>query len=293
MQTIKNILALVLIALWLIACTRKEAAPPAPPPAPISAPAPAPKPAPVGAVPETRNETAPYAKVIALEPPVVSPGQHSTKTTMSMKHAAPPHPVAGSKQSTTSLPTADQVNSYVVKVEANKTIKMSIDAGTPTSGQMTVWIGQPQFEPKNQEGMIAGSGVIQTNSIAMSARVTPNFPDDPSAFKAEPDTSKCMVVEPTGSIAHFKITPMRTGQFRVGADVDLYTNTECAGPVAAKTADPITVVVSAYAPTSGLLEITWSAFKNFYKEILAAVFGLLILLFRKQLAKLLGIKSES
>jgi hypothetical protein len=224
--------------------------------------------------------------------PIVWPKQPSASSTKSMKHAAPP-PVPGSEQSTSSSPTTEQVNSYLVKVEANPKIKMSIDAGIPTSGQISVWIGQPQYEPKNQAGTVAASGVIHTNSVAVSAKVKPSIPDDPSAFKVEPDTSMCLVVEPTGSTANFKITPMRTGQFRIGADVYLYTNSECTGAVAAKTAEPITVVVSAYAPTSGLLEITWSAFKNFYKEILAAVFALLILLFRKQLAKLFGIKDGS
>ena len=225
------------------------------------------------------------------KPSVAKPEQQKGKT-RAIKRAAPPPPAEPTPVSR-SARISESLNSYLVKVEANRKIKMSVDQDIPTSGQLDVWIGQPQFEPKAGEGMNAASGVLYTNLPAASAKVTPSFPDDPSAFKVEPDTSKCMAVEPTGSTAQFTITPMRTGQFRIGASVDLYHNSGCTGDAATKTAEPITVVVSAYAPTAGLLEMGWSAFKDFFKEILAALVAVLILVFRKRLASLFGIKDST
>lgn len=209
------------------------------------------------------------------------------------KHAAAPEsaapagtPVLAGGGSAPPALASDEINSYLVKVEANSVIKKSIDSDIPSSGQLTVWIGQPEYEPGTQAGMSAASGVLHTNTKAASAKITPSFPDDPGAFKVEPATSKCQIVEPTGSTAQFTITPNRTGQFRVGASVELYKSPGCTGDAATKTAEPITVTVSIYAPSAGLWEIAWSALENFFKEILAALIAVLVILFRKQIARL-------
>lgn len=189
--------------------------------------------------------------------------------------------------------TTDEVKSYLVKVEANREIKKSIDSNIPSSGQLKVWIGQPRYEPKTPPGGNVASGVLYTNTDAVSAQITPSFPDDPNAFKVEPKTSKCQTVESTGSTVEFTITPNRTGKFRVGASVELYKSHGCTGDVTTKTAEPITVIVTTYVPNGGLWEIAWSAFKNFFKEILAALFAVTVILFRKQLVKLFHIKDAS
>jgi hypothetical protein len=201
-------------------------------------------------------------------------------------------PVLAGGGSTNPSITPDEVNSYLVKVEANREIKKSIDSAIQSSGQLKVWIGKPGYEPTTQAGMIAESAVLYTHTEAVSAKVTPSFPDDPSTFKVEPNTSKCQIVEPTGSTVVFTITPNKTGQFRVGASIELYKNQGCEGDALTKTADPVTVVVTTYVPTGGLLEIAWSAFKNFFKEILGALFVVLVVVFRKRLYKLFGLKEE-
>ncbi len=294
MENLKYILLLVLIALWINACGNRdmESARRSPaPPAPESV-----LPTPAHGVGDIAMEPTTEPKAEAPPPLTPKPKPHMAPSKRGARSLAPKNGHATApKNGHTNSPsvTTEQINSYLVKVEANRKIKMSVDADIPTSGQLDVWIGQPRFEPKNQEGMNAASGVLYTNSIAVSAKVTPSFPDDPSVFKVEPDTSKCMTVEPTGSTARFKITPVRTGQFRIGASVDLYKNAGCNGDAVTKTAEPITVIVSAYVPSAGLLEIAWSAFKNFFKEILAATFALIIIVFRKRLTRLLGIGKKS
>lgn len=191
-----------------------------------------------------------------------------------------------------SLPTDEGISSYLVKVDANKEIKMSIDPEKPASGQLTVWIGQPKYEPKTLEGMISTTGTLQTSIPAASAKITPSFPDDPTAFKVKPETSTCQGIDPTGTAVSFAITPTRAGQFRVGASVELYKEQGCQGDALTKTANPITVKVKAFIPSGSILDLAWAAIKDFIKEIFAALFAALLIVFRKRLFKLFGTKGD-
>lgn len=290
MQTVKYTYAVALIStsFLLSACSEmaaeapaaEAAMPEAPAPVVISAEASPPiKAAAKPNVPETQSQplryswkagssTAPHAPVAVLTPALAG---------------SEPSPVR----------TANEFSSYLVKVEA-KDMKMSIDADKPVSGQLKVWIGQPQYEPTTQPGTKSASSVLQTSAPAASAKITPDFPDDPTAFKVKPETSTCQGVDPTGTEVPFTITPTRTGEFRVGASVELYKNQGCEGDALTRTADPITVKVTIQKPDPvTFLEIAWAAFKDFFKEILAALFAVLALIFRKRLAKLFGHKEES
>ncbi|MBI5890687.1 MAG: hypothetical protein HZB47_08430 [Nitrosomonadales bacterium] len=267
----------VLFAVMLGACARVEAPPetapaqaaaPAREPASGEAPAALPSPAPA---PAMAGEAAPEAQVLTHKKRLYKAKPAAAAMTASAAAAPAPD---------------DEISSYLVKVEANREIKKSIDPGIQSSGQLKVWVGQPKYEPATLTGMSAASATLYTNAPALSAKIAPSFPDDPSAFSVEPDTSKCQAIEPTGSTVLFKIIPNKTGQFRVGATVELYKSPACAGDAATKTAEPITVKVVTSVETLPLMEEAWRAFMNFYKEILAAFFATLVIVFRKQLAKL-------
>jgi len=189
-------------------------------------------------------------------------------------------------------PPDEGISSYLVKVDANKEIKMSIDPEKPASGQLTVWIGQPKYEPKTLAGMISTTATLQTSTPAASAKITPSFPDDPTAFKVKPETSTCQGIDPTGTAVSFAITPTRAGQFRVGASVELYKEQGCQGDALTKTANPITVKVKAFIPSGSILDLAWAAIKDFIKEIFAALFATLVIVFRKRLFKLFGTKGD-
>jgi hypothetical protein len=283
MQTMQRIIALALIALWLSACSEKTA--PTEVPAThttVAAPLPDETQAPSQTEILANARHSAKAKADAADIPDRFVQYYEVLKSDTMHRA--PATIQAPAQET------DKINSYLVKVEANKEIKMSIDSDKPTSGQLLVWIGQFQYEPQTLTGMSAASSILQTGVPATSAKITPSFPDDPSAFKVKPEASPCQGIDPTGTIVPFTITPTRAGQFRVGASVELYMNHGCQGESLTKTAEPITVKVTIFAPTDDLYQIAWSKFKEFFKEILGALFLVLGIIFRKRLKKLLGIK---
>lgn len=286
-------LFLTLIVSLLAACT--AAAPPEPRPAPEAA---VPAPAPVAA-PEPQPAPLP-------DPEVTSSAPYQIK-----EIPAPRHSRSSGRSKTASRDRGNQkilakdvsaaagrvpgqetneLNSYEVKVSATEKIRLSADKNVPSSGLMKVWIGQPKFEPKTLSGMQSASSVLQSSSPAASAKVIPSFPDDPSAFKVAPETSRCQIIDPTGTEVSFTITPTKLGKARVGADVELYNQPECKGDMLTKTASPVTVEVHSYIPWwQWLIETLWS----FIKEIVAALLAILLIVFRKKLGKLFGVEEKT
>ncbi|MDP2144060.1 MAG: hypothetical protein Q8J80_07995 [Gallionella sp.] len=302
MRTFRYLILLVSIPLWLNGCGGSPE-----------------KTAEAAATPTREEEVAATyqpAKAMAYPPTHAAKAAAAPEFTTPTKTVAAPKPVSGSVKSgqwktshenskqivhvsgmeaaspLPSPPTDEGISSYLVKVDANKEIKMSIDPEKPASGQLTVWIGQPKYEPKTLEGMISTTGTLQTSIPAASAKITPSFPDDPTAFKAEPEASKCQRIDPTGTAVSFAITPTRAGQFRVGASVELYKEQGCQGDVLTKTANPITVKVKAFIPSGSILDLAWAAIKDFIKEIFAALFTVLVIVFRKRLFKLFGTEGD-
>lgn len=291
MQTFRHSVLLVSITLWLCGCGGISAIPDKTAALPMSDGKAAKKPAPASSIQEPAPKPAPAPEYITEPRPAAAlarPAQRKTSRayTKEIIHLSGKEPAS----LLPSPPPDEEIHSYLVKVEANKDIKMSIDPDKPTSGQLKVWIGQPQYEPETLAGMAASSGTLHTGTIAASARIKPDFPDDPSSFKVKPETSTCQTIDPTGTTALFAITPTRAGQFRVGASVELFKSEGCQGDALTKTANPITVKVTTFVPSGSILEIAWAEIKDFIKEILAALFATIILVFRKRLSKLFGIE---
>lgn len=307
MQSLQQAVALAFMAFCLIACTEKTAS--------------------TGQEAQTKSAKSEKAAIVAAAPPPevapepikvapsfkakpslkpATPGDSETERRVRAEllessrneriarapAAMPAHDLK-SGGSSSALREADGLNSYLVRVEANKEIKMSIDPDKTTSGQLKVWIGQSQYEPQPLAGMATASSVLQTLAPAASAKITPRFPDDPTAFIVKPETSPCQGIDPTGSEVTFTITPTRAGQFRVGASVELFKNSGCQGDALTKTAEPTTVKVTVFIPNEPLLEIIWSQFKKFFAEIIGAIFAILIIVFRKRLKKIFGIQDNS
>ena len=126
-----------------------------------------------------------------------------------------------------------------------------------------------------------------TGTEAVSAKIKPEFPNNPLAFDVEPDESECQRVEPFGTDVSFKIIPKILGEFRVGASVKLYGTVGCTGDVITRTAEPITVKVIVGIPPDSVYQEIWAAFMKFFKEILAICVATLLFIFRNKLKKIL------
>jgi hypothetical protein len=177
---------------------------------------------------------------------------------------------------------------YSVDISANEKLQLP-----GPSGQMRVWIGDPQFVPAKEEGML--SQTVPLGATGTTARVEPFVPDK---ISVEPTGSKCGRIVPSGSVFLFKLTPLEAGHFTVGAKVELYDSPDCSGtqvPKATKSVQVEVEVCTLCNVKGGLGELArtaWEAFKKFWGELLLLFFTLLLFLIRKKLSKWFGFKSE-
>jgi len=174
------------------------------------------------------------------------------------------------------------LNQYAVKVAATSPITLDMNKSVKSAGQLRVWVGHPGYEPSTPAGMAEASRILETAAKADTARITPVF-SDPLAFDTEPKESKCQAVEPTGSEVTFAITPNKTGDFKVGASVELYQSPDCSGAAITKTAEPITVQVKVAVSSKPFLQGIFDAFMKFFYEFLAICVAALVVLFRKKI----------
>ena len=103
--------------------------------------------------------------------------------------------------------------------------------GTP--GELRVWIGSPNADPKLPIDMAQAERVLP--AIGKTAKVTPFAP----TFELEPKESVCMAIHPTGSNTRFKLIPTKIGIFNVGADVQLFNQPDCRGAPIPKWTDTL------------------------------------------------------
>lgn len=269
-----RLMGVIILSIWIYGCGGKPAEAPAAVPVPV--PAPAPAPAPVAAPDGGKDVWG------DMPTPVAAPAIVPTETI----HV----PTAVNKAL---LAEESAVNKYKVQVQATSKINKYLDPSIQSAGALWVWIGQPGYEPPTQSGMSAASGILETTIKAVSAKITPDFPDDPFAFDVKPNESKCQGVESRGTTVAFAIIPKQLGTFRVGARVELYKTEDCSGPTITRTADPITVKVVVGIDKLPFYQEIWAAFMKFFKEFLAICFALLLFIFRKKLKKIFSFEKES
>lgn len=282
------------LACALAACTKSEAPAPASAPTPVlmqqtepDAQTPAPVAAPaddsaarqeraLNALTKARRQARQEKELAAqaqrkLAAPQAAPGADSTKA-IELPAAAPrPAPA-----------------SYSVDLRATERLQMW---GTP--GQMRVWIGDPQYIPPKDEGMVEKT--MPLGVTGQSARVAPFVQGEISVAPAEPTCGK---LAPSGAEFLYTLTPRAAGHYTVGAKIDVFDTPDCSGPNTPKATRSIAVDVQAcwwcllaHAATE-LLTRAWHAFLEFWDKLLLVFFGLLLILLRKQIGRLFGLKPK-
>lgn len=199
-------------------------------------------------------------------------------------------------------PPAEQLAMASAKVEAEETskpldeykVELGVDGvmqlpGPP--GELLVWIGDSKFSANFSDDMATTDTTIA--AIGNSAKVTPYAPD----FDISPTESICFIIDPSGSTAHFAISPRSTGTFKVGADVLLYASNECTGAPVPKSATTlkVEVVVNKEGVAKNhllqLWDVLWKGILNFWTWLVATIFGLFVFLIRKRLKKWFGFEA--
>lgn len=174
-------------------------------------------------------------------------------------------------------------------VRASATERLSIP-GPP--GELRVWIGVTSRMPQAPVGMATQAKSLGTSG--QTARVKPFA----LGLEVEPRESICARIDPSGSELRFKLLPSKTGDFSVGADVELYSSGDCTGAAIPKSAESVTVRVgvdSQRVASDSLLELlvrAWKAFLGFWEQALVIVFALLLFLLRKRLFGWFGFESK-
>lgn len=181
----------------------------------------------------------------------------------------------------------DKFENYSVNVSATEKL---VIPGPP--GELNVWIGISSKVPEQQSGMVSGTKLLE--AVGETAKVTPFT----LGINVEPEVSKCEKIHPSGSEVSFKLIPVDTGTFKVGASVALYNSSDCSGIPIPKSAKSVKVNVSvdeAKVVTNAsfdLLRSTWQAFLDFWDKLLILSFALILYLIRKKLYKLFGFKAD-
>jgi len=78
------------------------------------------------------------------------------------------------------------------------------------------------------------------NAVGETAKVTPFT----LGIDVEPKISKCEKIVASGSEVRFKLFPVESGNFTVGADVELYDSSDCSGSPVPKSAKSVKVEVA-------------------------------------------------
>lgn len=160
-------------------------------------------------------------------------------------------------------------------------------------GQLKVWIGGPNADPNISEGMVSESTIVPAGN---SATIKPYAP----GFKITPSESQCLHIDPvTGSEERFTLTPVKSGDLKVSADIKLFNTPNCSGTPIPKSAATLSVIVT----FSWLLEIKikaselwntlWSGFLDFWKELVGLAFATLLFLIRKKIKRLFGYDNKN
>ena len=182
------------------------------------------------------------------------------------------------------LPPADN---YKVELGVDEFIELP---GAP--GELRIWIGSEQEQASFPSGFVSDQVTLSVSG--QTATISPFAPD----FTITPATSQCIRVHPSGSEVIFQLTPTKSGDFNVGANVNLYDTTDCSGaPIPKSTARlKVTVTVNNQAVVMGgaleLWSVFWVKLLDFWGAVVALFFALLIFLIRKKLKQWFGFSSE-
>jgi chemotaxis protein histidine kinase CheA len=177
------------------------------------------------------------------------------------------------------------LENYSVTVSANKQLEIP---GPP--GELRVWIGVSSKAPTIQQGMATETKELE--AVGETAKVMPFA----LGINVEPKESICEKIVPSGSEVRFKLIPIKSGSFSVGANVELFDSNDCSGSPVPKSAKSVEVKVTVNKVgvithgISQLMAAAWKAFLDFWDKVLLLIFALILFLIRKRLFKLFGFK---
>ena len=282
-----------LLAINLSACGQKEevealtvkAAAPVPETAAPAAPdEPTPVPTPETTTPTQSHK--PIEEVEAITEKAAAPAPETAAP------AAPDEPTPVPTPETTTptqshKPIGSNLESYSVTVAANDQLTIP---GPP--GELRVWIGITSKAPRIQERMSTETRELE--AVGETARVKPFA----LGIDVDPKESICEKIDPTGSEVRFRLIPIKTGVFKVGANVEFYNSNNCSGTPVPKSAESVEVTVTVDEKgvisdsTEELIVAAWKAFLQFWDKLLLLVFALLLFIIRRKLYRLFGFKEK-
>ena len=159
-------------------------------------------------------------------------------------------------------------------------------------GELRVWIGAESAAAQFSTDMVTDQAVLGVTGE--TAKVTPYAP----AFDVLPVESQCIKVHPSGSEVRFSLSPKKSGEFKVGADVSLYSSADCSGAPIPKSVASLAVNVEvntgAYVMmrAAELWAVFWEKTLEFWGAFLVMFFGLILFLIRGRFAAWFGFPSS-
>lgn len=266
---------LLLIAVSFISCSSPESAPAvkaaATKPEPISTVEPVPMPSPIiAAIPAD----------VALKTPI-----RPTESFYDMSYQKHMH--TQETATTENIQSKDlkqnKFDEYRVVLAANKQMKIP---GLP--GELRVWIGNPNYQPSLPDDMTEANTTLP--AVGEWAKIEPHAP----AFKLEPAETPCIKIHPSGSEVRFNLMPQKSGIFKVGATVYLFSSSNCSDAPIPKIATDLYVTVHVdkkiivQEKGKELWTIFWEQLLEFWEALLIILFGLILFLIRGKLKQWFG-----
>lgn len=227
--------------------------------------------------------------IVFAAPKAEAPPMARGSDSLSSAGSGSVRPPTSAEGAATARPDSDgrKLENYSVVLAADRQIKIP---GPP--GEMRVWIGNPRFKPTITGNMQSGESNLP--ALSDTAKITPFTP----GMEVLPKESVCEKIDPTGSEVRFQLKPSAKGTYKVGADVALYSSSDCSGRPIPKTTSTIQVEVT----VDTIAEIeqrgdevaaeTWKAFLEFWGKVIALIFALLLFLLRKRLFRLFKFKPK-
>ncbi|MGY8870550.1 MAG: hypothetical protein ACKVJE_08930 [Pseudomonadales bacterium] len=184
-----------------------------------------------------------------------------------------------------SPPAFDQ---YKVEITANTSLKIPGPVG-----ELRVWIGNPDSGADVPAGMTSS---ITTIPVAgETAKIEAIAPE----FDITPKSIQCIKIHPKGSELSFKLVPIKSGTFQVGANINLFDSVDCSGIPVPRTAAMLKVTVNVDSgglfkeKSIELLSVFWNKLLEFWEALLVSIFGIILFLAKDKLKRLFGKKDDA
>lgn len=201
----------------------------------------------------------------------------------SKQEAAAPPPAQGAATSPSPVP-------LIENLEARASINPKVVVNS--TALLKVWVGPKNSLPGQEKDRSYSDVLVIRDGKGRAAKVVPSVAQVDAAVT--PTVSACQTISAAGTDFFFSVVPKNVGLLQANAQIQIYYSADCTG-IAVNTIGSNTVSVNVTVESMtdyflGLWNFTLDAFAKFYREILAAFFGILIIVFRKKLKALFHLK---